>query len=888
MTTIAKRSLAGGEISPSLYAREDTTKHQTGVRKLRNAYVMRHGGAQNRPGTTFVCETKDSSKATRLVKFVFNSSQTYVLEFGHQYMRIIENGEQVREAAKTITAISAGASTVLTSNGHGYGSDEIYISGIVGPIGQYLNNRNFKLVSADNTANTFKLYYMDGTAVNSTLFGSYTSGGTAERVYTIATPYASTDLAALQYVQSADVITIVHPSYPVRELSRTALLSWSLNLVTFAPIQAAPTAVASSGAGSSVFWKVTAVGPDGEESLASSSTASLNTIPTAGSPEAITWVAASNAVAYRVYRNIYGYYGFVGQVTGTTFTDVGLDNEADYTVIFPTARNPFSSTNNYPSAVSYFQQRRVFANTNNDPETVFCSRTGIYANFTVSQPIQDDDAITFTMAGRQVNAVRHLLEVNRPIVMTDAAEWSLGGDNAGILRPGDINPKLESSNGASSLSPIVSNNSVLYVQSRGSIIRDLAFEYQSDGYRGNDLTIFASHLVDGHTLVDWDYQQTPHSIVWAVRDDGILLGLTYVKEQEIVAWHRHDTDGVVENVCVVPEGDEDAVYIVVKRTVDSGVEKRYIERFASRKIVESDDPREGITDYIGMDSTLTYDGRNTNSSHTMKIYNGTTYDADDMALKIQSSVTYFSTSDIGNMMIIYVGDDDGNVTDQIRCTITGFQDSANVTVTVNKDVPVGLQNVVTAAWAKAVDEIQGLWHLNYKDVSVLGDGFVVFSPKNSPVTATHEPDTNDGYKESLILNGTLTLPRPYAVIHAGLPFVTDIETLDLDNNQGLSSETLVDKNKNVTGVTVRIEKSRGMWVGFREPEDETYAPLEGLVEPKARNDESYDVPISLATEKFDVPIEGNWNDHGRVFIRQVDPLPLTVLGIYPAGRFPFK
>jgi hypothetical protein len=182
---------------------------------------------------------------------------------------------------------------------------------------------------------------------------------------------------------------------------------------------------------------------------------------------------------------------------------------------------------------AYDQQRAVFAATDYDPGKVWLSRSGSYKNFTYRSPIQDDDAITFTIAGRQVNRVQHLVEVNQLLILTSGGEWLVLGDGDGAIRPTAINLRQQGYNGSSSLAPIVVANNALYVQARGSVVRDLRYDFGSDGYTGRDLTVFAPHMVDGYQLLAWDYQQIPHSVVWSVRDDGTLLGLTYVKEHEV-------------------------------------------------------------------------------------------------------------------------------------------------------------------------------------------------------------------------------------------------------------------------------------------------------------------------------------------------------------------
>jgi hypothetical protein len=232
----------------------------------------------------------------------------------------------------------------------------------------------------------------------------------------------------------------------------------------------------------------------------------------------------------------------------------------------PVARALFFSNVTYPSAVAIYQQRRLFANSTSEPEKIWTSRIGQYRNFTTSFPLQDDDAVTFQLAGKQVHPVKHLLDLERLIVFTEAGEWIVQGDQDGSLLPTAINPRQYGYAGSGRLAPIVVVDTALYVQGRGNQVRDLRRSIEQ-GFDSSDLTLFASHLVEGYTIVDWDVRsRSPHSVIWAVRDDGVLLGLTYLREQDIWGWHRHDTDGAVENVCVVPEGTEDAVYLVVKRT----------------------------------------------------------------------------------------------------------------------------------------------------------------------------------------------------------------------------------------------------------------------------------------------------------------------------------
>ena len=201
MGSFEQRSFTGGELSPELYARSDQVKYGSGARTLRNFFVKKSGGAASRPGTTFVGEVSDSTKKVRLIPFFFNTDQTHMLEFGNLYMRVITAGAHETESAKTITGITKADPAVVTISSHGYSNgDEVFITGVVGMT--QVNNRNFKVTNLG--ANTFSLQLMDGsTDLESTGFTTYTSAGTAAKIFEIATPYVTADLPSIKFIQSA-------------------------------------------------------------------------------------------------------------------------------------------------------------------------------------------------------------------------------------------------------------------------------------------------------------------------------------------------------------------------------------------------------------------------------------------------------------------------------------------------------------------------------------------------------------------------------------------------------------------------------------------------------------------------------------------------------------
>lgn len=817
MTSVVQRSFSSGEISPSLYARTDVSKYATGLRTCRNFKVQRHGGAANRAGTQFIAEVKDSTKTVRLLKFVFNSSQTYLLEFGDLYIRFYRLAGQI----------------VVDPAPAAYNNATAYVVGdLVELLGVYY-------------------YCIAATTGNPPPNATYWYALTGD-IYEIPTPYVEADLMALRYVQSGDVITITHPSYAPMQLSRTGHTAWTLVEQAFTPTLAAPAGpgAVNGTAGAVVYrYKVTAVAEESyEESLPTAMFSCTGGVPTTAAPNVLTWTAVTGAAEYNVYREVIpgsGSYGFIGIAGSNSFNDNNIT--PDGTFAPPIDRNPFSAAGDYPTAVCYYQQRQVFGNTDNNPEIVHSSRSGNFSNFTITSPSQSDDAVSWTVAANKVQAVQHMIALGKLIVFTAEAEWAILGGADGVLRPGEVNPELQTENGCGLLPPIIINKSAIYVQARGSIVRDLTFSVDVDGYTGDDLTIFATHLFQYNDLVDWDYQKTPDSIVWIVRDDGTLLGLTYVKEHKVLGWHRHDTHlGFYENVCVVPEGDEDAVYVVVFRTINGAV-KRYIERFASRNFRD-------IIDAYFVDCGLSYDGWNTTAT-TMAASGGVTW-AHTEDLTLTASAGYFVAGDVGNTITLYYyfdadGIERASVQDSVTFTIRAYTDPTHVTVRSNKTVPTWARAAAGTDWSKGVDQLSGLDHLEGETVSILADGHV-----ETP---------------QVVVGGAITLPIPRSLIHVGLPIEADLETLDIDTADGAP---LIDKYKNVETVDMTVESSRGVKIGPDE---------DHLEEWKQRELEDMGEPIQPFTGNITVNIESNWNSNGRLFIRQSDPLPLTVLAIVPSG-----
>ncbi len=676
--------------------------------------------------------------------------------------------------------------------------------------------------------------------------------------FELSTPYTLADLPQLSYTQSADVMTFVHTSYRPRELKRFANDNWTMTEATYLPKTAAPasaTATASTGTGTIVQWRyqVTAVYDDAnsiEESLPVASNA-VN-VYASDLQAALSWTAVPGATYYNVYKDNSGagVYGFAGRATGTGLADRNITPTKTDTP--PSGIDPFVGAGNYPGAVGYFQQRRVYGGTLNRPQTSYFSRTGAFNNYGYSSPIKDDDAITWTMASTEVNRILAYLPLRYLLTMTSGAEWLIDGTTAGFTSK-TINGTPQSYNGSGFVPPLVLNDTALYLNGRGQTVATLNYSLESDGVASDDITLWSTHLFRDYAIVDWTYQKLPDSIVWAVRADGVLIGLTYLRKQDVVAWHRHETDGFVESISCIPEGQFDTVYMVVRRTI-GGVTKRYIERLASRDIplIAGTSKRDVAQAYF-VDAGLSYQGWNT-TANTYTLTNGTDWKYPETLSIISASGTGFTSADIGRQIHMR----DPASLELLRLDITAVISPGQVDVIPGSIVPIGLRDKPTTNWALALRRFSNLDHLEGKAVAILADGNVV---------GTNTP----GDENLIVAGGQVTLPNHAAVAHIGLPYTSDLQTLRINIS---GQETLVDKHKTVNSVTVIVEESRGIFAGKDFDDDSLY-------ELKQRDDEGYNSPVDMLSGVAKILITNDWDSQGQVCIRQEDPLPLTILGIIP-------
>lgn len=401
-------------------------------------------------------------------------------------------------------------------------------------------------------------------------------------VVEIETPFTYAELKKVRFAQSADTMFMVHPNHPPQKLTRSSHTDWTFSSIDFMPSIAAPANLKATATGFSdssgtyyattTDYKVSAVN-DREVESVPSEVVTVNTLSTWPNKSKVdlTWDAVEGAIRYEVYKDVRGWYEWIGSAETNKFKDDNI--EGDSGTGPKENRNPFDGENKYPGAVGIYQQRLVFGRSNEEPQTVWLSETGSFDSMAVAQPLRDDSAITATVDSRQMNEIRHFIPLRDMLMLTSGAEFKISsGDNSGAVTPTSIRFDIQSYWGCSDVPPIVSGTSIVMVQNSGKVVRDLHYQLSEDGYSGNDVSILAEHLLDS-PIRDWAYQQSPFSTIWICLENGKLLTFTYMREQEIWAWSEHESiDAQFRSVSVIREGDEDGAYFLVKRG-----EKYFIE-----------------------------------------------------------------------------------------------------------------------------------------------------------------------------------------------------------------------------------------------------------------------------------------------------------------------
>jgi len=779
----------------------------------------------------FISEVYDSDKKIRMLPFQFSIEQGYMLEFGDQYIRFYKDESNIVEANVVISGATQTNPVDIAATAHGYSTgDWVYITDVVGMT--ELNGRVF--VVGTVLTNFFQLTDTNGNPIDGTGYSAYISGGVCNRVYTIASPYLEADLPLIKFDQSADVLFLTHPSYDPRKLTRTGHASWTLTTTVFGSSIAAPTGL--TGAGTTNTYAVTAIAENGEESL-------ISNTATDDVGNTLTWNVVAAAEHYNVYQEKNGVFGYLGLAGTNSFTiETGVD--PDMADAPPKAKTPFTGAGNHPAVCALYQQRMIYAGANNAPQTILASGIGTFDNFNFSSPIKDDDSFEFTINSNQVNAIRWIVALNNLLIGTIGSEWKMTGAGGGeAISPTSVAIARQSQWGVSQLKPLIVGNAALFVENNGEVVRELAFSFEANSYIGRDLSVLASHLFNKLDIVDWSYQRTPNSIVWAVRSDGELLGLTYYKEHEVAGWHRHNTNGSFENIAnIVDRTGHDQTYVVVKRTIN-GITKRYIEvlrdRLPRNENYHVSDSRIDVEDSYFVDSGLSYNSPAVVTG--VPVTNPLQITVPSHGWTIADEGNPFDISGVAGMTEI-----------NKRFKVEIVDADTIKLLDIDTDLPIDGSSYTAyesgGEIRKAVTTISGLEHLEGEAVAVLANGSVV--------------------ENKVVTNGAITFTVAVSRVHIGLGYISNLETLDFNYIGQLG--TVQDKTRDVDTVVLELDNTRALWIG---------PDKDNLEEVAFREDEDYGTPIELFNGEKEIHVKAGSGRESRSYIRNYLPLPTGILSI---------
>jgi len=813
-------NFTAGELTPKLAGQIDFKKYANGLETLENMTVFPQGGAARRYGTKYVGPVKDHTATIRLIPFEFNVEQSYILEFGDQYIRFYKDNGIITENDKTITAITQANPAVVTSASHGYSNgDEVIITEVVGMT--EINGKRYKVASA--STNTFALQDLDGNNIDSSAYTAYTSGGVGNKIYEISTSITESMLYEIQYTQSADIMYIVHETLPPQKLTRTGHTSWTIGDETF---QNGPFLDDNT---SSYTFTSSASGVGTGRTL----TASSSAFPNVGT---VTGTGFHTDDVGRLVKMGDGWGVITGYISTTQVTweikkDIGSSSATTNWAL-----GAWSEHSGYPRTVSFYEQRLVFAGSTYYPQTIWASQSGLYTDFDAGAG-DPADAFIYTIAANKVNVIRWLAPARDLVVGTAGGEFKVGRPTGEPLKPDNVTITQQTTYGGWTTEPIQIGNVVLFVQKERKKIREFAYQFEDDAYAAPDMCLLAEHIT-GTGITDVTYAQEPESIYWAVRDDGVLLGLTYKREEDVVAWHRHILGGHISQ-------EIDTATQLTDYASDS-LQNGYFTITAHG--YTTGDP-------------IIYD--NNGNDDINGLVNGQTYyvivvDADTIELArtykqaVDRTVHQIGTGSgthiiknhakVKSVASIPVGD-----TTEVWVVVERTINGEKVQYVEYLDPLLNMDSTLNGLVNGTSGTLSNLDHLEGENVQVLvGDAV---------------------YPNQTVTNGEITVTLPstsgYQNVEIGLGYTSKMVTMRVE--AGASAGSAQNRPKRWNEVAVRLYETVGVTINGDQ------VPFRSSSTPVGQN-----IPAFTGDKRV---TNLGWNREGQITVEQTQPLPMTVLGI---------
>ena len=767
-------SFARGEISPRLWSRVDLAFYQIALEQCENFVVLPHGGAARLPGSRFVSEVKFNNIKTRLLPFQFNTEQTYVIEAGNQYFRFYKD--------RGIVYVNA--------------TDGVIVNG------------NFDTDLSGWTAAS--VTWSAGKA-------SFGAGGTLQQSFTVTDPTNELVLGFETESLGATLKLKVGSTAGGADILEEQTFEAGNHTIQFTP-----------GAGKTTvhltFTQAANTPLLDAVVLLSDQPVEVRT-PWSGTTIFPTHHTQSNDVMYFAHYLVFPYK--LERFGHASWSLKPIEFEG---------QPPEWKAENWPQRVGFFEDRLIWAAPPAQPQTLWLSSTENLQKLTIPPSPTDADAMKFTISAGQVNAIQWLAEDQQLQIGTTGATRTLAG--AGIdapLTPTSVKGKRHTTFGAAPIQPIQTGEITIYAGQYGRKIREFVFSFDRDRFVSPDLSLLSEHLTRPG-IAEMAYQQDPDSIIWMARTDGQLVGLTYERDQEVAAFHRHkiaggkaDQWGEVESVTVISGTTRDEVWLCVKRTID-GQTKRYVEFLEFMPEPEDNVDKE---DLFFVHSGLSYDGRNQTVALTLSAVTG-------KGITITAASDRWSANNVGDKVISGNG----------RAVITAYTSPTVVTADVEKDFS---STAIPAGWTLAANSVGGLGHLEAEDVAILADGAVM--------------------PQQTVSAGRVTLPDARAAgrWQVGLNYRSSLRTLRPE--AGAADGTAQGRLKLIHRIVLRLRETLGLKFG-RSLDDLDIIPFRKTGQPM---DES----PPLFTGDKEVALTQGWGPDAQIWAVQDQPLPAEIQAVIP-------
>lgn len=824
---------SAGELSPKMYGRHDLQAYYKGGRRIENFICQVTGPAHYRTGTVYTSKTRDSNKAF-LYTFEFTEAVAYILEFTAGYVRFYRNNGQIRYDAQAITGITQANPAVVTYSGADTyaNGDRVFIDSVVGMT--EINGKEYEVANVDTGANTFELLGIDATG-----YTAYSSGGTVAEIVEVATPYTEADLFELKFAQQGADLYIAHPDHNPRKLTFTNATSWAMT--KHLPFASATQAITNI---------------------------------TQANPAVVTYTGDDNFANgdYVIIKDVVGMteindavYLVANVNTGSNTFELSGVNSSAFTAYSSggiVGKAPeFLETDNYPTAVGFYEQRLIYAGTSNNPNTLWFSVSASTEDFIIGTEV--DDGIAYTIAG-SANKIIWLRGTSKFLAVGAFSDvYQVTGGIDGVITPTSISIRPSNSYGVANINPIGKGTQIFFPQANQLIMRSFEFDFEQDSYTPVDRNTISDHITaSGMTQIS--FEEGRPNILWCIKTNGVLIGLTVEELESVSGWHRHETDGDYISVASLPRPTQyDQTWFCVKRTID-GTDYHYIEYmvdpviFPAREDYITDDEEadtsiyknlmyERQKEYIHLDSSLSYYGDDQTVTMTPGAVTGS-------AVTFTASGAVF-TADMVDREIwrkSVTGMETG------RAVIKTFTSSAVVECEIIEDFD-STTVIPAGEWYLTADEVTGAEHLEGKTVSVCVDG------------AQHPQKT--------VTNGAITLDQQASVVHIGLPYTGYLETMDFEF--GFTSGPSQTKKKSVHAVGFRFLDTLYARFGTSYYKLNTIEMRTAAMKmdrpPEMFTGDLKEIYANESTDSRD----GGWQRQKRAIVSQDQPFPCNVQLIIP-------